>query len=153
MATLRVIWISPSLLKCSESCTAQNIFLCVTPSKLADRTYCTDFAAGRVPFPWTSIEATLLSVIEVQATCYHPVCYQYDIEYESSLLIGGAVLEAGDISGIYCEGCQAKSLLEHIGNEITVERILKPGKPFEELRLTSQHGCQYEFADLQLSVD
>lgn len=72
--------------------------------------------------------------------------------YDDSYLLSGQTLLEDDVTGVLCEGCTTEVMRQIAGNDVILQRIVTLGQQ-DKIRLTAQHGCQYEFSLLKLSAD
>ena len=137
MTTRYVKWTSPTLLACAECSSLEQraVILCVTPSKVAEKTC--PLSGEDQPYPYSTVEAIIYSYY--RSSIITPPSWEYLLSYDDSQLVSGAVLLPVDISGMFCDGCFAEWARELVGDE-TYIYVEGEGYVF-----VSQHGCEYPF--------
>lgn len=95
-------------------------------------------------FVLRSIKGQLTSVYVYRNPCA-ATKYKHTITYDDLQLVPGTTLVSTDIENVVCEGGLTHYIQEQVGEEVKVEIIPAAGAVPELIRLTSQHGCQFEW--------
>lgn len=137
MTTQQVSFTTKICLECREY-TNPSVILCVPSDIVAQHTCPTGGTTPLTDYPYSYIEATLVSFKNLGSCgeCF----FNYVFQYDDTQLTEGAQLHSGDVLGVFCLDCLAQYVMDAVGNESYI-RYNDDGS----VTFISQHGCEYDF--------
>lgn len=134
MSTSTIEYVSCNQLNCGSL--PADVILCV-PAEIVAPHLCSDSSSETTEFSY--IDASLVQTFTGSKGCNQ--FWQYNISFDNTQLVEGAVLNPVDITGVICRNCLTQYLDQKAGNEVSV---ITTGDGSQSLQ--SQHGCLYQLA-------